>query len=191
MYEDMLCLLVHVVASIAHNTSVHTECLRTQVALSWTLLVTSVPTCNTCSQRKAYQNAVAASLFQALVGTNFAWSSTTGSRIPTDALAAGQTATNEHLYVGRVLHDGTLTLGKVRLSHEPSCLKFLNLKINFCTIGFHQLVYIVDRFCGLLVRFLGYRSGSPGSIPGTTRNKSNGSGTGSTQPREYNWGATW
>jgi hypothetical protein len=36
------------------------------------------------------------------------------------------------------------------------------------------------------VRVLGYRSGGPGSIPGTTRKKSSGSGTGSTQPREYN-----
>jgi hypothetical protein len=42
-----------------------------------------------------------------------------------------------------------------------------------------------------VVRVLGYRSGGPGSIPGTTRKKSSGSGTGSTQPREYNWGATW
>jgi hypothetical protein len=39
---------------------------------------------------------------------------------------------------------------------------------------------------GLVVRVLGCRSGGPGSIPGTTRKKSNGSGTGSTQPREYN-----
>jgi hypothetical protein len=31
----------------------------------------------------------------------------------------------------------------------------------------------------------------PGSIPGTTRKKSSGPGTGSIQPREYNWGATW
>jgi hypothetical protein len=51
----------------------------------------------------------------------------------------------------------------------------------------------VYRLCGLVVRVLGYRSGGPGSIPGTTRfsggNKkehSSGSGTGSTQPREYN-----
>jgi hypothetical protein len=29
------------------------------------------------------------------------------------------------------------------------------------------------------------------TIPGTTRKKSSGSGTGSTQRREYNWGATW
>jgi hypothetical protein len=28
-----------------------------------------------------------------------------------------------------------------------------------------------DRFCGLVVKVLGYRSGGPGSIPGTTRKK--------------------
>jgi hypothetical protein len=33
---------------------------------------------------------------------------------------------------------------------------------------------------------LDYRSGGLGSIPGTTRKKSSGSGTGSAQPREYN-----
>jgi hypothetical protein len=43
-----------------------------------------------------------------------------------------------------------------------------------------------DRLCGLVVRVLDYRSGGMGSIPGTTRKKSSGSGTGSTQPREYN-----
>jgi hypothetical protein len=53
--------------------------------------------------------------------------------------------------------------------------------------------YFYDRLCGLVVRVLGYRSGGPGSIPGTTRfsgekqgGKSSGFGTGSTQPREYN-----
>jgi hypothetical protein len=43
-----------------------------------------------------------------------------------------------------------------------------------------------DRLCGLVVRVLGYRSGGSGSIPGTTRKKNGGSGTGFTQPREYN-----
>jgi hypothetical protein len=43
-----------------------------------------------------------------------------------------------------------------------------------------------DRLCGLVVRVLGYISGGPGSIPSTTWKKSSGSGTGSTQPREYN-----
>jgi hypothetical protein len=51
-----------------------------------------------------------------------------------------------------------------------------------------ELVFLkTDRLCGLVVRVLGYRSGGPGSIPGTTREKkSSGYGTGSTQPREYN-----
>jgi hypothetical protein len=43
----------------------------------------------------------------------------------------------------------------------------------------------VDRLCGVVVRALGYRSGCPGSIPGSTK-KSSESGTGFTQPREYN-----
>jgi hypothetical protein len=47
--------------------------------------------------------------------------------------------------------------------------------------------FLSDRLCDLVVRVLGYRSGGPGSIPGTAREKkSSGSGTGSTQPREYN-----
>jgi hypothetical protein len=41
----------------------------------------------------------------------------------------------------------------------------------------------MDRLCGLVVRVLGYRSGGPGSIPGTTKKKFSGSGTGSTQPQ--------
>jgi hypothetical protein len=35
--------------------------------------------------------------------------------------------------------------------------------------SFYSLAY--DRLCGLVVRVLGYRSGGPGSIPGTTRKK--------------------
>jgi hypothetical protein len=51
---------------------------------------------------------------------------------------------------------------------------------------FAEVVANVDHLCGLVVRVLGYRSGGPGSIPGTARKKGSGSGTGSTQPREYN-----
>jgi hypothetical protein len=54
---------------------------------------------------------------------------------------------------------------------------------------------MIDRLCGLVVSVLDYRSGGPGSIPGTTRfsrkkkkkrKTSSGSGTGFSQPREYN-----
>jgi hypothetical protein len=34
-----------------------------------------------------------------------------------------------------------------------------------------RLVFTTDRLCGLVVRVLGYRSGGPGSILGTTRKK--------------------
>jgi hypothetical protein len=39
-------------------------------------------------------------------------------------------------------------------------------------ITFKGRIYLsYDRLCGLVVRVLGYRSGGPGSIPGTTRKK--------------------
>jgi hypothetical protein len=34
-----------------------------------------------------------------------------------------------------------------------------------------RTLVILDSLCGLVVRVLGYRSGGPGSIPGTTREK--------------------
>jgi hypothetical protein len=34
-----------------------------------------------------------------------------------------------------------------------------------------MLLFNTDRLCGLVVRVLGYRSGVPGSIPGTTRRR--------------------
>jgi hypothetical protein len=42
------------------------------------------------------------------------------------------------------------------------------------SIQFRRISFFVskcDRLCGLVVRVLGYKSGSPGSIPGTTRKK--------------------
>jgi hypothetical protein len=35
----------------------------------------------------------------------------------------------------------------------------------------HSFIHTADRLCGLVVRVLGYRSGGPGSIPGTTIKK--------------------
>jgi hypothetical protein len=35
----------------------------------------------------------------------------------------------------------------------------------------NKTLHCVDRLCGLVVRVLGYRSGGPGSIPGTTTKK--------------------
>jgi hypothetical protein len=51
----------------------------------------------------------------------------------------------------------------------------------------------LDRLCGLVVRVLDYRCRGPGFDSRALRKekKSSGSGTGCTQPREYNWGVTW
>jgi hypothetical protein len=68
---------------------------------------------------------------------------------------------------------------------------YQNNNITSQLIQLFMYLHLQDRLCGLVVRVLGFRSGDSGSIPGTTRKKSNGSGTGSTQPHNYNWGATW
>jgi hypothetical protein len=43
------------------------------------------------------------------------------------------------------------------------------MKKDVCVFGNYETVN--DRLCGLVVRVLGYRSGGPGSIPGTTKKK--------------------
>jgi hypothetical protein len=49
-----------------------------------------------------------------------------------------------------------------------------------------------DRLCSLVVRITGCRSRGQIRFPALPDFlRSSGSGTGSTQPREYNWGATW
>jgi hypothetical protein len=49
-------------------------------------------------------------------------------------------------------------------------------------IYYRQAIVLLDRLCGLVVRVLGYRSGGPGSIPGTTRKKVVGLERGSLSP---------
>jgi hypothetical protein len=57
------------------------------------------------------------------------------------------------------------------------------------------LCSLSDRLCGLVVRVLDYRCRGPGfdsqALQKKNKKKISGSGTGCTQPREYNWGATW
>jgi hypothetical protein len=78
-----------------------------------------------------------------------------------------------------------LSLSVATRSNGPAILKHLYFDLS-THITFHCLAFYSDRLCGLLVRVLGYISGGPGSIPGIARKKSSVSGTGFTQPREYN-----
>jgi hypothetical protein len=51
---------------------------------------------------------------------------------------------------------------------------------------FLQNIVTIDRLCGVVVRVLGYRFGGRVRFLALPEKKSSGSGTGSTQPREYN-----
>jgi hypothetical protein len=57
---------------------------------------------------------------------------------------------------------------------QPVKLLRTNLNVHSCLVvtpALHSVGLGSDRLCGLVVRVLGYRSGGPGSIPGTTRKK--------------------
>jgi hypothetical protein len=61
---------------------------------------------------------------------------------------------------------------------ELCLLMFINkliqncLFLHFCHYHLFTILFMDDdRLCGLVVRVLGYRSGGPSSIPGTTRKK--------------------
>jgi len=55
--------------------------------------------------------------YEVLAGCNPRWVPTQGNNIPPQAVPAGQTSDGETLFVGRVNHDGALTIGKVQPSH--------------------------------------------------------------------------
>jgi hypothetical protein len=78
----------------------------------------------------------------------------------------------------------------LQVSWDPALKELLNNQtwsVLWMFVEYGNVGWTVGRLCGLVVRVLGYRFGGPGSIPGTTKKKkSNGSGTGSTQTREYN-----
>jgi hypothetical protein len=86
-------------------------------------------------------------------------------------------------------HKQTCTWWSYMLRHIPSTSKIFIFKLRKEVVLF-EIVALADRLCGLLdlatdpevrVRFP--------ALPAFLR--SSGSGAGSTQPRDYNWGATW
>ena len=96
--------------------------LRTDsLCLSVTSTLASIPVHKSKATRYVKQRkGLILPIFQALAGANFMWQNSSGGQVPPDAVAVGETSSNERLYVGRVLHDGTLTLGKVSLCRDQS-----------------------------------------------------------------------
>jgi hypothetical protein len=53
--------------------------------------------------------------FQVLTGCEAAWVPAASGQLPDGALPSGETEDGEPLFVGRASHEGTLTVGKVRI----------------------------------------------------------------------------
>ncbi|KZC11215.1 C3 and PZP-like alpha-2-macroglobulin domain-containing protein 8 [Dufourea novaeangliae] len=69
--------------------------------------------------------------YQVLCGCNPAWVPTSGNNIPANAIPGGETEDGEALYVGRVNHEGTVTIGKVQPSHSVCYIPFGGAEVAF------------------------------------------------------------
>ncbi|XP_043267817.1 uncharacterized protein [Venturia canescens] len=69
--------------------------------------------------------------YEVLCQGEFAWEFATNGSIPSDAVVAGQTSEGEPLYVGRVLHNGAQTVGKVQPSHGCLYIPFDGEELSF------------------------------------------------------------
>ncbi|XP_072393497.1 uncharacterized protein [Diabrotica undecimpunctata] len=59
------------------------------------------------------------------------WIATSRGNIPPNALTAGQSEDGEPLYIGRVVHDGALTVGKVQQSHGVCYIPYGGQELSF------------------------------------------------------------
>ncbi|XP_029054375.1 uncharacterized protein LOC114881700 isoform X1 [Osmia bicornis bicornis] len=69
--------------------------------------------------------------YQVLCGCKPVWVPTSGNQIPPNAIPGGETEDGEALYVGRVNHEGTLTIGKVQPSHSVCYIAYGGAEVAF------------------------------------------------------------
>lgn len=69
--------------------------------------------------------------YEVLCDFNGDWVECSGSIIPTDAFPAGESEDGEPLYVGRVFHEGSLSIGKVQQSHGVCYIPYGGKEIAF------------------------------------------------------------
>ncbi|CAG9764549.1 unnamed protein product [Ceutorhynchus assimilis] len=62
--------------------------------------------------------------YQVLCEQRFDWVPSSGGHVPPGAVEGGRTSDGETLYVGRVHHEGSLTVGKVHPSHGACYIPF-------------------------------------------------------------------
>ncbi|XP_036147284.1 uncharacterized protein LOC105833177 [Monomorium pharaonis] len=69
--------------------------------------------------------------YEVLCQGEFAWEFCSNGEVPEDAIIAGQTGDGEPLYVGRVLHSGSQTIGKIQPSHGCLYIPFDGEELSF------------------------------------------------------------
>lgn len=69
--------------------------------------------------------------YEVLCGVNGNWLACSGGNIPSNAVPGGQTEDGETLYIGRVIHEGTLTIGKVQQSHGVCYIPYGGQELNY------------------------------------------------------------
>ncbi|XP_023311630.1 natterin-4-like [Anoplophora glabripennis] len=69
--------------------------------------------------------------FQVLCEQRFDWIPNHGGYIPPGAIEGGRTSDGEILYIGRVQHEGTQTVGKVHPSHGVCYIPFDGKELSF------------------------------------------------------------
>jgi len=71
------------------------------------------------------------SQYEVLCGCNPQWIPVTGGNIPPNAVPAGETKEGEPLFVGRVQHEGAVTIGKVQQSHGVCYIPYGGQELSF------------------------------------------------------------
>ncbi|XP_069675581.1 natterin-3-like [Periplaneta americana] len=69
--------------------------------------------------------------YEVLCNGQAMWQNASDGDVPPNALHVGTTQNGELLYVGRVLHDGTLTPGKVQPSHGVCYIPYDGMEIPY------------------------------------------------------------
>ncbi|XP_064474032.1 uncharacterized protein LOC135388402 [Ornithodoros turicata] len=72
-------------------------------------------------------------------GTQLTWIKAADGKLPTGALQGGNTSTGELLYIGRVHHNGTLTVGKLQTS--LGCVSIGYFGKEYCHSEYEVLVW--------------------------------------------------
>jgi len=69
--------------------------------------------------------------YEVLVGCSTVWVPVSGDAIPPQAQPAGETEDGEPLFVGRVNHEGSVTIGKVQPSHGTCYISYAGQELAF------------------------------------------------------------